>query len=184
LVDSALPFPLAGGVVACLGYELGELIEPPRDGITTAGDGPLAVLRRYDPLLAYDHARRQYTLLCAAGGARRAPWLERLAAPAPSWDGPVGGPPAPPARRPARPRRRPRRRAARGSERACRARDDRRPRAERPRPGVRDGQRRRGTVRRGREPPDGASPRVDRRRPAAPRRRARRPPARHLSRRL
>src|SRR5438477_72169 len=25
LVDSALPFPLAGGVVACLGYELGEL---------------------------------------------------------------------------------------------------------------------------------------------------------------
>src|SRR5436309_1934395 len=67
---------------------------------------------------------------------------------------------------------------------AGRARDDRRPRAERPRPGVRDGQRRRGTVRRGREPPDGASPRVDRRRPAAPRRRARRPPARHLSRRL
>src|SRR5438477_34140 len=92
LVDYALPFPLAGGVVACLGYELGELIEPPRDGITTAGDGPLAVLRRYDPLLAYDHARRQYTLLCAASGARRAPWLERLAAPAPSWDGPVGGP--------------------------------------------------------------------------------------------
>src|SRR5437667_267504 len=90
----------------------------------------------------------------------------------------------PPARRPARPRRRPRRRAARRSERAGRARDDRRPRAERPRPGVRDGQRRRGTVRRGREPPDGASPRVDRRRPAAPRRRARRPPARHLSRRL
>jgi len=92
LVDSALPFPLAGGVVACLGYALGELIEPPRDGITTAGDGPLAVLRRYDPLLAYDHTRRQYTLLCAASGARRAPWLERLAAPAPSWDGPVGGP--------------------------------------------------------------------------------------------
>src|SRR2546430_705228 len=53
LVDSALPFPLAGGVVACLGYALGELIEPPRDGITTAGDRPLAVLPRHDPVLAH-----------------------------------------------------------------------------------------------------------------------------------
>jgi para-aminobenzoate synthetase component I len=92
LVDRALPLPLAGGVIACLGYELGQLIEPPRDGVIAAPDLPLAVLRRYDPLLAYDRSRRQYTLLCADPNAARAPWLEALAAPAPSWDAPLGGP--------------------------------------------------------------------------------------------
>ena len=95
LVDPALPFPLGGGVVGCLGYELGRLIEPPRDGIVCGGDLPLALLRRYDPLLAYDRSREQYTLLCSDPRAARAPWLERLAAPAPSWDGPLGGPLAP-----------------------------------------------------------------------------------------
>ena len=95
LVDPALPFPLAGGVVGCLGYELGRLIEPPRDGIVRAGELPLALLRRYDPLLAYDRSRGQYTLLCSDTRAARVPWLERLAAPAPSWNGPLGGPLAP-----------------------------------------------------------------------------------------
>src|SRR5206468_727196 len=85
---------LGGGVVGCLGYELGRLIEPPRDGIVCGGDLPLALLRRYDPLLAYDRSREQYTLLCSDPRAG-APWLERLAAPAPSWDGPLGGPLAP-----------------------------------------------------------------------------------------
>ena len=92
LVDAALPFPLGGGVLACLAYELGDLIEPPRDGLTRRGALPLAVLRRYDPLLAYDRRRGQYGLLCRDARAARAPWLERLAAPAPAWRGPVGGP--------------------------------------------------------------------------------------------
>src|SRR5438128_7361226 len=95
LVDPALPFPLGGGVVGCLGYELGRLIEPPRDGIVRGSELPLAVLRRYDPLLAYDRSRGQYALLSAHTHAARAPWLERLAAPAPPWDGPLGGPLAP-----------------------------------------------------------------------------------------
>jgi len=92
LADPMLPFPLRGGVVGCLGYELGRVIEPPRDGFTPRGELPLAILRRYDPIVAYDRSRRQYALLCADPGAARAPWLERLAAPVPAWDGPLGGP--------------------------------------------------------------------------------------------
>jgi para-aminobenzoate synthetase component I len=78
------PFPLAGGVVGWLSYELGRAIEPPRD--TSCGsqpDGPLAVLARYDPLLVYDRSRGQYTLVCADPASARAPWLERLSSPSP-----------------------------------------------------------------------------------------------------
>src|SRR5438132_7476717 len=65
LADPTLPFPLRGGVVGCLGYELGRLIEPAADGFAPRGELPLAMLRRYDPIVAYDRSRGQYALLCA-----------------------------------------------------------------------------------------------------------------------
>jgi para-aminobenzoate synthetase component 1 len=78
------PFPLAGGVVGWLSYELGRLIEPPRDGKPgPLSDGPLAVLARYDPLLVYDRSRAQYALVCAHPASARASWLERLSSPSP-----------------------------------------------------------------------------------------------------
>jgi len=81
--DPAMPFPLAGGVVACLAYELGRHtvagLAPPAPGT------PLALLRRYDPLLVFDARRREWTLV----GTASAPWLERLGAPAPTWSAPL-----------------------------------------------------------------------------------------------
>jgi aminodeoxychorismate synthase component I len=73
LLDAALPFPLGGGVVTCLAYELGAwtvpgLARPP-------ATGPLAVLRRYDPLLVFEHRSARWTLV---GTARAPRWLARL----------------------------------------------------------------------------------------------------------
>src|SRR6266446_3268711 len=81
-----LPFPY-GSAVGYLAYELGRFTEPARDGRPPAPGGPLAVLSRYDPVLAYDRSRAQYTLVCAEPASARVAWLERLAAPAPAWDG-------------------------------------------------------------------------------------------------
>jgi para-aminobenzoate synthetase component 1 len=84
--SDALPFPLGATVVGYLAYELGRVIEPPRAGFGPPAALPLAVLARYDALLA--HERGQYTLVTRAGTARPA-WLERLAASArrPPWEG-------------------------------------------------------------------------------------------------
>jgi para-aminobenzoate synthetase component 1 len=84
---AALPFPY-GGVVGYLGYELGRFTEPGH-GAGTTTDVPLAILSRYDPVLVYDRARGQYALACADAASARSPWLERLAAPSPRWDGPL-----------------------------------------------------------------------------------------------
>src|SRR5207247_2207513 len=67
----SLPFPY-GSAVGYLAYELGRCTEPGRDGGPPAPDGPLAVLSRYDPVLAYDRSRAQYPLVCAEP-ARRHP---------------------------------------------------------------------------------------------------------------
>ena len=90
---SGLPFPL-GGVVGYLAYELGRVTEPAGTCVPTAE--PLAVLARYDPILVYDRTRGQYALACREGNAARAPWLERLTAPAPTWRGALAGAPLAP----------------------------------------------------------------------------------------
>lgn len=90
-IDATLPFPLGGGVVACLGYELGVAIAPRR--IPHRGHDPLGVLRRYDPLLVYDRRRAQWGLLSSSPAAARAPWLERLSDPAGDWTAPLGAAP-------------------------------------------------------------------------------------------
>lgn len=91
----ALPFPFGGGAVGYLGYELGALTVPaPRRGLRLPSSTlPLAVLARYDPLLVFDRQRGQYHLLCADPASMRAPWLERLAAPVPTWPGWLAGAP-------------------------------------------------------------------------------------------
>src|SRR5262245_64049217 len=53
-----LPFPLAGGVVACLAYELGVSLAPRRIG--HAPVEPLAVLRHYDPVLVFDRRSSEH----------------------------------------------------------------------------------------------------------------------------
>jgi len=84
---AAAPFPLGGGAVGFLGYELGSRahgVAAPR------GTLPLAMLAHHDPILAWDVARQQYALVCRDADGARAAWLERLAAPAPPHgDGPV-----------------------------------------------------------------------------------------------
>ena len=81
-VTDELPFPLAGGVVGYLAYEFGR--RAARRPVE-----PLAVLRRYDPIVVYDRARGQYHLISTDPGRARAPWLERLTAPALPWAGPL-----------------------------------------------------------------------------------------------
>jgi para-aminobenzoate synthetase component 1 len=92
---SDLPFPY-GGVVGYLAYEFGRFTEPPRAGDPAAPDVPLALLARYDPVLIYDRTRAQYALVCREPASARAPWLERLAAPAPAWKGPLATAPLAP----------------------------------------------------------------------------------------
>jgi para-aminobenzoate synthetase component 1 len=77
----AAPFPLGGGAVGFLGYELGSRVH----GIPAApGKLPLAVLGHYDPILVWDCSRQQYALVCRDADSARAGWLERLAAPPPA----------------------------------------------------------------------------------------------------
>ncbi len=78
VVDPSLPFPMAGGVVGYLAYELGRTA-------ARATRLPAAVLRRYDPLLVLDHAHARWSLV----GSAPAPWLERLAGASPHWTGPL-----------------------------------------------------------------------------------------------
>src|SRR5215470_9326561 len=61
VLDPGLPFPLAGGVLACLAYELGAWTVAGLARPSSAG--PLAVLRRYDPLLVFDHRRGRWLLV-------------------------------------------------------------------------------------------------------------------------
>jgi para-aminobenzoate synthetase component 1 len=92
---SALPFPL-GAVVGYFGYELGRFTEPV--AATARAAMPLAVLRRYDPMLVYDRQRGQYGLACADAAAARAPWLGRLAEPTrAARQGPLASAPLAPA---------------------------------------------------------------------------------------
>ena len=83
----AAPFPLGGGAVGFLGYELGGHVH----GIAAVRSMlPLAVLAHYDPILAWDCSRRQYALVCRDAESARASWLERLAAlPAAPAAGPI-----------------------------------------------------------------------------------------------
>jgi para-aminobenzoate synthetase component I len=85
---AGLPFPLAGGVVACLTYELGVELAP--RPIRHATVDPVAVLRHYDPVLVFDRRRSRYALVATTPAAARAPWLERLSRPVPLWHGPLG----------------------------------------------------------------------------------------------
>jgi para-aminobenzoate synthetase component 1 len=75
------PFPLGAMVIGYLGYELGRFVEPPRVEVPPppGPDLPLAVLSRYDALLAHDRTRGQYALVCGDTGSPSVPWLERLA---------------------------------------------------------------------------------------------------------
>src|SRR5262249_16044367 len=91
VAEPVLPFPLGGGVVACLSYELGVVISP--RSISPRGAGPLAVLRRYDPLLVSDRRRSQYAVLAHDPSGARAPWLERVSDAAPRFDGALGAAP-------------------------------------------------------------------------------------------
>ncbi|HEV7730655.1 MAG TPA: anthranilate synthase component I family protein [Candidatus Binatia bacterium] len=90
-VDPDLPFPLAGGVVAALAYELGSGQAP--HAARHPSDAPIAVLRRYDPLLVWDHRRMQYALLTTDPSRPRPSWLERVAMPVDPWTGALGGAP-------------------------------------------------------------------------------------------
>jgi aminodeoxychorismate synthase component I len=89
--DAALPFPLAGGVIGYLAYEAGRETAPRAQ--RHPSPVPLAVLRRYDPLLVYDRTTRQWSLLSSTTARARAPWLERLSAAIPSVDDRIAGVP-------------------------------------------------------------------------------------------
>jgi anthranilate/para-aminobenzoate synthase component I len=91
----ALPFPL-GATIGFLTYELGNVIEP-RGARPADPTLPLALLQRHDPMLVYDPARGQYTLVASDAIAARAPWLERLAGSPPPWEGPLAAAPLAPA---------------------------------------------------------------------------------------
>ena len=88
--DRALPFPFGGGIAACLTYELGVRLAPRPIQFRTGT--ALAVLRRYDPLLIFDHRRAQWSLLGHTSGTHPG-WFERLSRAAPSWRGPIGAAP-------------------------------------------------------------------------------------------
>jgi para-aminobenzoate synthetase component 1 len=80
--EPTLPFPLAGGVIVALAYELGTRHPGP-------ADVPLLLARRYDPLLVFEHAPARWTLVASDAHRTRPRWLERLGAPTPRWHGPL-----------------------------------------------------------------------------------------------
>src|SRR5438132_1903444 len=86
---SPLPFP-HGSVVGFLAYEFARFTEPLRDAERAPSELPLAMFSRYDPVLVYDRLRRQYTLVCRDPSSARASWLERLTAPTPVSEAPIG----------------------------------------------------------------------------------------------
>jgi para-aminobenzoate synthetase component 1 len=86
-LDPALPFPLAGGVIGYLAYEAGREVAP--RARHHACPVPLAVLRRYDPLLAFDHGTRQWSLVSGTPARARASWLECVTGEPKRWAGPV-----------------------------------------------------------------------------------------------
>ena len=92
-VPADAPFPY-GGVIGWLAYEFGRFTEPPRRIEPPRPALPLAVLRRYDAVLAFDRSRGQWAL--ASRTSSRAPWLERLAVPPPVWSGPLARAPLAP----------------------------------------------------------------------------------------
>src|SRR5947207_7881896 len=67
-----LPFPF-GAVIGYLAYELGRFTVPGWTRRAVAGDLPLAVLARYDPLLVYARTRGQYLLASRDRAGLRAP---------------------------------------------------------------------------------------------------------------
>jgi len=75
----ALPFPF-GGAVGYLAYELGaRLARPALDRLPLE---PLAVLRRYDPVLVFDRVRRQWSLARLDERRPVPAWVERVSGPA------------------------------------------------------------------------------------------------------
>jgi para-aminobenzoate synthetase component I len=78
------PFPL-GAVVGYLAYEFGRFTAP--RVLARSPDVPLAVLRRYETVVLHDRTRGQWSVVHAHRDAGPTPWLERLAAPARTWDG-------------------------------------------------------------------------------------------------
>ncbi|HWP67542.1 MAG TPA: aminodeoxychorismate synthase component I [Candidatus Limnocylindria bacterium] len=91
LVDATLPFPIAGGVVGYLAYEAGRAVAP--RARRHPCPLPLAVLRRYDPLLVFDHGTRQWSLVSSTPERARAGWLARLGAETPLAQGPLAAAP-------------------------------------------------------------------------------------------
>jgi para-aminobenzoate synthetase component 1 len=86
-LDATLPFPLGGGVVGYLAYEAGRATAPrARRHVSPV---PLALLRRYDPLLVHDQTTRQWSLVSKHAASARAPWLERLTDAPARADGPL-----------------------------------------------------------------------------------------------
>ena len=90
-LDPTLPFPLGGGVVGYLAYEAGRATAP--RARRHASPVPLAVLRRYDPLLVHEHATGQWSLVSSTAASARAPWLERLTDAPERTDGPLADAP-------------------------------------------------------------------------------------------
>jgi len=88
-LDATLPFPLGGGVVGYLAYEAGRATAP--RARRHACPVPLAVLRRYDPVLVFDHTTHQWTLVSGTAARARAPWLERLTSVSPASERPFAG---------------------------------------------------------------------------------------------
>jgi len=88
-LDAALPFPLGSGLVGYLAYEAGRVTAP--RARRHACPVPLAVLRRYDPLLVFDHTTRQWALVSATAARARSPWLERLSGAPPAREPAVAG---------------------------------------------------------------------------------------------
>src|SRR5205823_3374727 len=77
------------GVIGYLAYEFGRFTEPPRAIRLHTPRVPLAVVRRYDPVLVLDRTRGQWALACGTPRSARSPWLERLAGLPPTWSGPL-----------------------------------------------------------------------------------------------